>query len=294
MQLTRPLAALVLASLLIAAAGSCSRPRRIRVGSKNFTEQAILGELIALHLEKELGAPVERMLNLGGAELTHQALMTRQIDLYPESTGTAIVTILKQEPDTDRGVRLQHCRNEYANQFQVDWMDPLGFDSGFILAAAGDRARKDALTTISGAAVIEDGWKPGVSAEFELRKDGLSNLQRNYHLRLEAAPKILDPTALYRVVAEKRVDLVAALATDGVLPTLDVRILADDKGIFPAYETAIVARRDTLSENPKLRAALAKLSGKLTTETMRQLNLQVDGKKRPAAQVAADFLKTIR
>lgn len=286
------LVALVL--LILVLASSCARERRIRVGSKNFTEQLILGELIALLIERDLKVPVERALNLGGVEIAHQALISGQIDLYPEYTATAVAMVLKQEVIPDRQALLQNCRNEYANQFQAEWLDPLGFDNSFVMVASGERARQLGILNLSEASAVDPGWKLGVGYEFENRKDGLPALQKAYNLPMAAAPKIMDLGLLYQALADKQVDLVAANATDGLLSTLDVKILLDDKEVFPPYEAAIVARKSALDEVKGLRAVLNKLSGKISSETMRRLNYEVDGKKRPPRAVAAEFLATLK
>lgn len=279
--------------LLILGLGSCYRERRVRVGSKNFTEQIVLGELIALLIERDLKVPVERSLNLGGVEIAHQALISGQIDLYPEYTATAVAMVLKQEVIPDRQALLQNCRNEYASQFQAEWLDPLGFDNSFVMVADGERARKLGILNLSEAASPEISWKLGVGYEFENRKDGLPALQKTYNLRLAAAPKIMDLGLLYKALADKQVDLVAANSTDGLLSTLDVKILLDDKEIFPPYEAAIVVRKSALDEVKGLRKVLSKLSGKISADTMRKLNYEVDGKKRSPRAVAAEFLATL-
>jgi osmoprotectant transport system substrate-binding protein len=202
--------------------------------------------------------------------------------------------VLKQEVIPDRQALLQNCRNEYGNQFQAEWLDPLGFDNSFVMVAAGERARQLGILNLSEASAVDPGWKLGVGYEFENRKDGLPALQKAYNLPMAAAPKIMDLGLLYKALADKQVDLVAANATDGLLSTLDVKILLDDKEVFPPYEAAIVVRKSALDEVKGLRAALNKLSGKISSETMRRLNYEVDGKKRPPRAVAAEFLATLK
>ena len=280
--------------ILMLVLGSCVKERRIRVGSKNFTEQIILGELIALLIERDLRVPVDRLLNLGGIEIAHQALISNQIDLYPEYTATAVAMVLKQEIVPDRAALLQNCRNEYGSRFEAEWLDPLGFDNSFVMVASGERARQLGIVNLSEAAQADPGWKMGVGYEFENRKDGMPALQKAYRLPLAAAPKIMDLGLLYKALADKQVDLVAANATDGLLSTMDVKILLDDQNVFPPYEAAIVARRSALEEVKGLRAVLNKLSGKISSDTMRRLNYEVDGKKRAPRAVAAEFLATLK
>lgn len=279
--------------ILLLITGCGSGPRKIRIGSKNFTEQLILGELIALHLEKRK-FPVERFLNLGSTDLAHQALLSGDIDLYPEYTGTAVAAILKQELFSDPNAIFQNARNEYATRFSCTWLDPLGFDNSFVMVADGKTARKAQVSTLSEAAKVEDTWRLGTGFEFQTRPDGLSRLLTTYGLKPASAPNIMDLGLLFRALADGQVNLIAANATDGQLDAMDVKILEDDQKIFPPYQAAIVVRNTTLTEYAKLRAALSELSGKIDGAAMRKMNYEVDVKKRQPAEVAAAFLKAAK
>lgn len=275
--------------LAVTSCGGGGGAPAIRVGSKNFTEQVVLGEIIAQHIEKRLHRPVVRRLNLGGTQLAHEALRTGQIDLYPEYTGTALAAILKQPVDTDPARVLAQVRAGYA-PLHVEWLDPLGVDDSFAMVVSGATARARNLQTLSDA-VASQPWALGVGYEFEQRADGLPALQKTYPLRWKGKPVTMDLGLLYKALEQGHVDMIAANATDGVLSKLDLKILADDKHAFPPYQVSIAVRQDAMAATPGLREALSELSGKFDNATMQELNYQVDGLHRPVAQVAAEFLK---
>lgn len=276
---------------IVALLAGCSRPQRIVVASKNFTEQVLLGEILAQQIERRLGVGVERKLNLGGTMLAHEALAKGDIDLYPEYTGTALTAVLKQTPVTDPAAALEQVRTAYRRQWRLEWLPPLGFNDTFAMIVRGETARSGNLKTLSEASAKQS-WRLGVGYEFQQRPDGLSGLVKSYGLRLEGAPVTMDLGLLYAALEARRVDLIAANSTDGLASAMDVVILSDDRRYFPPYECAVVARQDTLDRFPKLRGALDELSGKLPDDVMRHLNYEVDGKKRPVAEVAAGFLRS--
>jgi osmoprotectant transport system substrate-binding protein len=289
---TKIIAALTLVVALIGALALWTVSNRgIRVGSKNFTEQVVLGEIIAQHLEHRLQQKVKRQLNLGGTLLAHGALVNQEIDLYPEYTGTALTAILKDPPDNDTTRVLAHVRSEYAKRFKIEWLDPLGIDNTFAMVVRGAGARANHLETLTDAALSSMSWALGVGYEFEQRTDGLAALDRTYHLRWTGTPKTMDLGLLYKALEENQVTMIAANATDGLLSKLDLKVLADDRHAFPPYQVSIAASQERLRETPGMREALQELSGKFTNQAMQQLNYQVDGEHRPVSQVAADFLK---
>jgi osmoprotectant transport system substrate-binding protein len=272
----------------------CSKPGAnppIRVGSKNFTEQVVLGEIIAQHLEHRLHRGVERSLNLGGTLLAHQALLSRQIDIYPEYTGTALAAILKDSIDNDPAGVLTRVRSEYVQRFQSEWLDPLGIDDSFAMVVNGPQARAQRLETLTDASKAPESWMLGVGYEFEQRSDGLAALEKTYHLRWKGAPKTMDLGLLYKAMEQGQVTMIAANATDGMLSKMDLKVLRDDQHAFPPYQVCIVARQDAMRETPGLREALLELSGKFTNQQMQNLNFQVDAQHRSVAQVAGDFLR---
>jgi osmoprotectant transport system substrate-binding protein len=268
----------------------CTKERPLTVGSKNFTEQIILGEIVAQHLEHRLGRPVDRKLNLGGTMLAHQAILQGDIDLYPEYIGTALTAILKLPPAAERSVAIDLVRAEYQTRFGLEWMDPLGFNNTFAMVILGGEARKNNITTLSEAAHKSPGWTLGVGYEFQQRPDGLAGLLKTYQLPVEGSPKTMDLGLLYKALEQGQVSMVAGNATDGQLSILDAVVLQDDRRYFPPYDCSFVARAALLKDDPPLRQALAELAGRFTDEIMRRLNYQVAGEHRPVREVATQFL----
>ena len=267
-------------------AAGCARPARIVVGSKNFTEQVLLGEILAQQIERRVGVPVDRRLNLGGTMLAHEAVMRGDIDLYPEYTGTALTAVLKQPPVNDPSAALAAVRAAYERQWQLAWVAPLGFNDTFAMIVN----RSAGVATLSEAAAKQP-WRMGIGYEFQQRPDGLDGLLKTYGLRLAAPPVTMDLGLLYAALAGGKVDMIAANSTDGLAAAPELRILEDDRRYFPPYECAVVVREQTLARYPKLRGALEELAGRLPDAEMRRLNHEVDGRHRPAAEVAAEFLR---
>jgi glycine betaine/choline ABC-type transport system substrate-binding protein len=269
----------------------CKKEDPITVGSKNFTEQVILGEIVAQHLEHRLGRRVDRKLNLGGTMLAHQALVRGEIDLYPEYTGTALTAILKLEPARDSIAAMALVRAEYQARFGVEWLGSLGFNNTFAMVIRGEDARNSKIATLSEAAKYSMGWNLGVGYEFQQRPDGLAGLLKTYNLPLTGSPKTMDLGLLYKALEQQQVNMVAGNATDGQLSVLDVLVLRDDKRYFPPYDCALAVRSKSLETNPLMREALTELAGLFTDLTMRKLNYQVDAVHRPVHEVAEQFLR---
>jgi glycine betaine/choline ABC-type transport system substrate-binding protein len=269
----------------------CGPKPVIVVGSKNFTEQALLGEIVAQQLERRLHIAVGRKFGLGGTLVAQAALQSGAIDLYPEYTGTALTAVLKHEPARDRAAVLAQVRREYAERWRLRWIEPLGFENTFAIVVRGKDARSG-VKTLSEAA-SRRAWKLGVGYEFKQRPDGLTGLVAAYGLRLKGDAVTMDLGLLYAALKSDRVDMIAANSTDGLAGVLDVAVLPDDRHYFPPYECALVVREDSLARVAGLDAALAELSGKLSDAVMRRLNFAVDGEHRPPAQVAEGFLKTL-
>jgi osmoprotectant transport system substrate-binding protein len=278
-------------ALLTLLAAACGRPARVVVGSKNFSEQVLLGEILAQQIERRTGLPVERKLNLGGTMLAQEALAKGDLDLYPEYTGTALTAVLKQPPVSDRAAALAAVRTAYRERWGLEWLAPLGFNDTFAMIVRGETARAGNLRTLSEAAASQ-AWRLGIGYEFQQRPDGLAGLVKAYGLRMAGDPVTMDLGLLYQALGARKVDLIAANSTDGLISALDVKVLDDDRHYFPPYECAVVVREASLQRYPKLRAALEELSGKLSDDTMRRLNYQVDGKHRAVAEVAAEFLRS--
>jgi glycine betaine/choline ABC-type transport system substrate-binding protein len=278
--------------MLLLATG-CSRQPSVVVGSKNFTEQIILGEILAQQLERRTQLVVQRKFNLGGTLLTQEALVSGALDLYPEYTGTALTAILKEPPSPDADVVFRRVKAAYHERWRLEWLPPLGFANTFAMTVRGERGRAERLNTLSDAARSPRPWRLGTGYEFLQRPDGLSGLLRVYGLRIQDSPVTMDLGLLYQALTHGQVDMIAANSTDGLLSVLDVRVLIDDQKYFPPYECAAVVRESTLAAYPNLRAALEELSGRISEPAMRRLNYEVDGKHRSAPDVASEFLKTL-
>jgi len=265
--------------------------RRIVIGSKNFTEQIVLAELLTQYIQSHTAITVEQRVNLGGTLICQQAIRSGEIDLYVEYTGTALTAILKESPSGNAAEIYNRVKADYASRFGLEVTEPLGFNNTFAMVIRGQDARELKLRTISDIASIAPRWRAGFGYEFMERPDGFHGLAETYHLRFAAPPRTMELGLIYRALEEKQVDIVAGSSTDGVISVLDFTVLRDDRHYFPPYDAVPVARADTLNKFPELRAALHELGGKFSEDEMRRLNYAVDGEHRDVKQVAGDFLR---
>jgi osmoprotectant transport system substrate-binding protein len=274
---------------------SCGAHREptIVVGSKNFTEQVVLGEILAQQLEAVTGAHVERRFYLGGTYIAHQALLAGRIDVYVEYTGTALTAVLKDPAVSDRRAAYERVRSGYKTQFDLEVGPPLGFENTFAIIVRGADARRLKLRTLSDAATHAREWRAAFGYEFMERPDGYRGLAAAYGLEFATAPRIMDLGLLYRSLTEQQVDLVAGNSTDGPISVLDLFVLEDDRGYFPPYEAVPVARAEALDRLPTFRSAIDALRGQIDASEMRAMNQAVDGERRDVADVARDFLRAM-
>ena len=273
---------------------SCRNTRdHIVIGSKNFTEQVIIAEMIAQHVESKLNIKVERRFYLGGSYIAHQALLAGRIDIYPEYTGTALTAILKLPVQSGNAAEVRSMvKREYARRFQVEVAPALGFNNTFAMIIRGEDARKSGIQTLSDAAKFTPQWRAGVGYEFLERPDGFKGLVATYGLQFREMPRVMDLGLLYRALKDKQVDIVAGNSTDGLIAALDCLVLQDDKHYFPPYEAVPLVRQDSLSRFPGLEAALHDLEDKISDDEMRRLNYAIDGEHRDVKVVASEFLKS--
>jgi osmoprotectant transport system substrate-binding protein len=283
----------VIAVMVCALLTSCSPPRPGHpvIGAKNFTEQVILGELLAQEIEARSGLKVERRFYLAGSYICQQALVAGRIDAYVEYTGTALTAILKQPLDRDPQSVLRTVRQLYATRYGITVAEPLGFENTFAMVIRGDDARRLHLTTLSHAAKYTPNWRLGVGYEFEQRPDGLPGLNKIYGLSFASAPRTMDLGLLYRALMNNQVDMIAANSTDGQISSLGLTVLQDDKHYFPPYQAVPLVRDDALKRWPQIQNALAALAGKVTEQDMRTMNQAVDGQHRNPAEVVREFRK---
>src|SRR2546421_1009483 len=280
------LALAIAAGLALAAWRSAARADVV-VGSKDFTESVILAELVSQMLEAR-GLKVERRYELGG-NLTHDSLVAGRIDAYPEYTGTSLMTILKHPPSTDARAVYEQVKREYAERFDVEVSPPLGFEDTFAILVRSTDARRLNLKTISDVTTYAPKWRAGFGQDFMSRKDGYEGFARAYDLQFAERPREMDLSLSYRALADRGVDIIAGNSTDGMIATLGLTQLEDDRHYFPPYEAVILARRDTLARLPQMREVIQKLAGAISTDEMRRLNFEVDGEKRAAADVVREW-----
>lgn len=262
---------------------------RIAVGSKDFTEQVILGEILAQAIEAKAGMQVVRRFDLGG-NLAHDALVGGEIDLYVEYSGTGLLAILKEKPLADPQEVYLRVKSEYAKRFKLEWTEPLGFNNTFAILVRGEDAKKLNLKTVSDAAKVSSQWRAGFGQDFMARADGYAGFSKAYGLHFEATRE-MDLSLTYRALAENQVDLIAGNSTDGLISRYGLFQLDDDRHYFPPYDAVPVVRQSALEKYPALREVLKQLGGILTVDEMRKLNYAVDGEKRQAKDVAREFLR---
>ena len=281
-----------LALLLFLAACGPPRRQRIVIGSKNFTEQLVLGELFAQYLHAQTGLAVERRFYLAGTYICQQAILSGRIDIYPEYTGTALTTILKEKPRGGPQRVYEMVKQAYGRRFDLDVGPPLGFDNSFAIVVRGADARRLNLQTISQSAADTPHWRAGFGYEFMERPDGFQGLVKTYGLRFAAPPRIMDLGLLYRALASKQVDLVAGNTTDGQIDALHLAILRDDRHYFPPYQAVPVVRMAAEKLHPEIRRALDRLARRISAGEMRRMNYAVDGEHRDVQVVVQEFLKS--
>lgn len=270
---------------------SCAppRPNYPIIGAKDFTEQVILGELLAQEIEAKTGMKVERRFYLAGSYICNQSLISGRIDAYVEYTGTALTAILKQPINRNPQQVLDTVRRLYQSRYHVTVGPPLGFNDSFAMVIRGAEARRLHLTTLSQAAKYTPHWKLGVGYEFEQRPDGLRGLERAYHLKFDGPPRAMELGLLYRALNAHQVDMVAGNTTDGPIQTFGLTILKDDKHYFPPYQAVPLVRDAALKRWPKIQLALNALAGKVTEADMRAMNEEVAGEHRSPSEVVREF-----
>jgi len=275
---------------LCAAEAACVKVPDVTVGSKNFTEQLILGEIVAQHLRQCLSRPIGDRFYLAGSYICQQAMLAGRIDCYVECTGTALSAILKQQRSGSRDAVLQQVRAEYARRFSMEVFPSLGFDNSFAIAMRGEQARALGVSRLSELGRVSKQLKLGVGYEFLDRIDGYKGLAATYGLQFESAPQVMDLGLIYRALQGRQVDVVAGSNTDGQIEALGLTVLEDDKQFFPPYEAVPIVRTATLERVAGLRGSIQELCGKITVEDMRRMNYAADGQKRDAAAIAREFV----
>lgn len=286
-------ASIFLSLILFAFLSACSYSRsdRIVVGSKNFTESLILGELMAQQIEAHTRLKVERRFYLAGTYICQQAILAGRIDVYPEYTGTALTAILKKKASSDEDAVYKDVKTEYEKRFHLTLGPPLGFNDTFAMEIRGEDARRLNIKTLSQAVPYAAHWRAGFGYEFMERPDGYRGLASAYGLHFAEAPRVMDLGLLARALQGQQIDLAAGNATDGLIPALDFFVLADDRHYFPPYQAMAVIREQILQQHPDVGAALDALAGKISDTDMQRLNYEVDGHHREPAEAVREFLR---
>jgi osmoprotectant transport system substrate-binding protein len=284
----------VLLLILLAAAfgvSGCRKARqaKITVGSKFFTEQVLLAELLAQHIEARTGIKVERKTNLGGTLLLHKALLAGELDLYVEYTGTALTAVLHETPSDDSATVYKRVKELYADRFHLEVTEPLGFENTFAMVIRGEDATKMNLRKISDIIAIAPKWRIGVGYEFLERPDGFKGWSERYKLHFAGAPKVMDLGLIYRALLDRQVDVVAGNSTDGLIDSLGLVALEDNLHYFPPYDAVPVVRQSTIAEYPQVREALAELGGKVSASDIRRMNYAAEGQLKDPAEVIREF-----
>ena len=280
-------------AVLVILCTSCdsSRHDRIVVGSKNFTESFVLGELIAQQIESHTTLKVERRFYLAGTYICQQAMLAGRIDVDPEYTGTALTAILKQQATSDKVQVYERVKHEYETRFGLTLGPSLGFNDTFAMEIRGEDARRLNVRTLTEAAKYAPQWRAGFGYEFMERPDGYPGLAKVYGLRFAEQPRTMDLGLLARALKDHQIDFAAGNATDGLIPALDLFALEDDRHYFPPYEAVPVIRQQAIQEHPEIALTLAELADKISDQEMQQMNFAVDGNHRDTQQVVREFLR---
>jgi len=270
---------------------ACGPRSEIAIGSKNFVEQLLLGELAAQQLERKLHVKVDRRFNLGGTLLAHGALVKGDIDLYPEYVGTAVSVVLRQSGSGDPKEVYQRVRAAYLEKFQLRWLEPLGFNDTFAMVVRTDDAARLREQTLTAARARK--WRLGIGYEFLTRADGLQNLDKTYNLAWDGMPRSMDLGLLYRALEQHQIDMGAANSTDAQLTEKKFTALSDDRKTFPPYNACFVVRQELLTRKPEVAWALGLLRNRIDDDAMRQMNRRVIIAHDPVAKVIKEFLEKL-
>ena len=286
-----PVAALSIVLLVVLSGISYARSANaaVVVGSKNFTEQVILGELVAQAIEAQGDVRVVRKLDLGGTFVCDRGIRTGDLDVYVEYTGTAVAAVFHEPVPHDSSEAFERARELYARS-SVSVLRPLGFNNTFTILVRGKDARELGLRTIDDLRSVAGGWTPGFGYEFLQRDDGYPGLVREYGLRFGSQPRAMDLSLIYRALADGQVDVIAGDATSAQISALDLTALEDSRHYFPPYDAVPVVRTAALLEQPAIGRALARLAGHVSDRDMRALNAAVEIDHRDVRSAVRDFL----
>ena len=264
----------------------------ITIGSQNFTEQVILGEILATVIEANTDLKVNRKFNLGGTFICHNAVVSGAIDGYVEYTGTAWTAILNQKPINNPQLVYEKTKEKYAEKFDLKVMPFLGFENTYVILIRREDAEKLKITNVSEAAEYSPQLRGGFGHEFMDREDGYRGLVKTYNLKFSEPPLAMDLNLIYRALADKKVDLISGDSTHALISVYDLFMLEDDKQYFPPYQAVPVFNKQTLRKYPQVKEAIARLTGKISVEEMREMNYKVGNQSLPVKEVVENFLSS--
>lgn len=287
---------IALATAIVLAAAvftGCGSGKKVVIGSKDFTENKILAEIMAQLIESNTDIKVERKINMGGTFVCFEAMKKGQIDIYPEYTGTGLTAQLKLPVETDSDKVYDTVSTEFSKQFHIKWLKPVGFNNTYALAVPQELADKNKIESISDLKNISGDLVFGAEHEFFNREDGFDGLVKIYDLTFKSTAK-MDVSLKYQAVGQGKMDVTDAFTTDGQLKALNLKVLKDDKNFFPPYYAAPILREEVLESHPQLEEVLNKLAGKIDDDTMQSLNYKVDNEKQTIEKVAKEFLSQLQ
>lgn len=269
----------------------CSSSNTVTVGSKDFSENIVLGEIFAQLIEAKTDLKVIRKLNMGGTFVNFEAIKNGQIDLYPEYTGTALTAQLKMDVITDADETYRIVSEEFDKQFNIKWLKPLGFNNTYTLAVTNEIFETYRIETFSDLAAISENLVFGAEHEFFDRQDGFDGLVKTYGMKFKGEPKKMNVSLKYQAMGSGDIDVTDAFATDGQIKQYNLKVLKDDKNFFPPYYAAPIIRKEVLEKYPELEQILNSLEGLIDDETMMEMNYKIDVDNQDIKKVAEDFLR---
>lgn len=282
--------AIALVFLLSIALTGCSGGDKIVIGSKDFSENILLGEIFSQLIEAKTDIKVERKLNLGGTFVCFEAIKNGQIDIYPEYTGTGLTAQLKMDVIGEPDEAYRVVAEEFNKQFDIKWLSPLGFNNTYTLAVNDKVYQQYGVETFSDLAKISENLVFGAEHEFFDRQDGYEGLVEKYSLKFKGEPKKMNVSLKYQAIGNGDMDVTDAFATDGAIKQYNLKVLTDDLGFFPPYYAAPIIRNATLERYPELEDVLNTLANAIDDATMTELNYKVDVEGKNVATVAKEFL----
>lgn len=296
--LIKRLSLLLGAVLLIVSVAGCSSKSSsgdkgtIKIGSKDFTENLILAEVYALALEDK-GFKVDRVFNVASS-VVHTTLVSGDIDLYPEYTGTGLLSVLKLPLETDPQKVYDTVKAEYEKQFNLVWLDYAQANDGQGLVITTEASEKYNIKTISDLQKNADKLRFASQGEFDVREDGIPALEAKYGAFNWKSSKVYDNGLKYEVLKNGEADVAPAYTTEGNLVDETFTLLEDDKFVWPPYNIAPVVRKEVLDKNPEIADVLNTIDAKIDTKTITALNAKVDVDKKEYEEVAKEFYDSIK